>query len=74
MYTELVTKEARMSEAFREGFRLGFTRASMYGIPIAVAFVLGLALGSYSHPYEVCKRMYEIPEDISECVWIKENP
>ena len=35
---------------------------------------VGLALGSYSHPYEVCKRMYNTPEDISECVWIKENP
>jgi len=63
-----------MSKAFWEGFREGFVRASKYGIPVAVAFVLGLALGSYSHPYEVCKRMYETPEDISECVWIKENP
>ena len=62
-----------MSKAFREGFRLGFTRASMYGIPIAVAFVVGLYLGSASHPYEVCKKQYETPEDISECVWIKEN-
>jgi hypothetical protein len=35
---------------------------------------VGLALGSYSHPYEVCKRMYDTPEDVSECVWIKENP
>ena len=35
---------------------------------------VGLALGSYSHPYEVCKRMYSTPEDVSECVWIKENP
>ena len=25
------------------------------------------------HPYEVCKIMYDTPEDISECVWIKEN-
>ena len=63
-----------MSKAFWEGFVEGFTRASKYGIPIALALVAGLALGSYSHPYEVCKRMYETPEDISECVWIKENP
>ena len=35
---------------------------------------VGLALGTYSHPYEVCKRMYDTPEDISECIWIKENP
>jgi len=35
---------------------------------------VGLVLGSYSHPYEQCKRMYNTPEDISECVWIKENP
>jgi hypothetical protein len=63
-----------MSKAFWEGFRTGFTTAIKYGIPIVLVFVLGLALGSYSHPYEVCKRMYDTPEDISECVWIKENP
>ena len=63
-----------MSKAFWEGFRTGFTKGSMIGIPAAAAFVLGLALGSYSHPYEVCKRMYGTQEDISECVWIKENP
>jgi len=63
-----------MSKAFWEGFKDGFTRASKYDIPIASAFVLGLYLGSASHPYEVCKRMYNTPEDISECVWIKENP
>ena len=66
-----------MSKAFKafwEGFWEGFGRAGKYGIPIAVVFVIGLVLGSYSHPYEVCKHMYETPEDISECVWIKENP
>ena len=66
-----------MSKAFWEGFRTGFTRTIKYGIPIALialVFVLGLALGTYSHPYEVCKRMYDTPEDVSECVWIKENP
>jgi len=63
-----------MSKAFWEGFRNGFTRTSKYGIPLAVVFVLGLYLGSASHPYEVCKKQYDTPEDIAECVWIKENP
>ena len=63
-----------MSKAFWEGFKDGFTKASKYGIPIAAAFVLGLYLGSASHPYEVCKKQYDTPEDIAECVWIKENP
>lgn len=36
--------------------------------------IIGLVIGYESHPYEVCKRMYNTPEDISECVWIKENP
>jgi regulation of enolase protein 1 (concanavalin A-like superfamily) len=62
-----------MSKAFWEGFKYGFTTASKYGIPIAAAFILGLILGSYSHPYEQCARMYNSPEYISECVWIKEN-
>jgi hypothetical protein len=61
------------SKAFWEGFWTGFTNASKYGIPIAVAFVLGLTLGSWSHPYEQCKRKYEDPNDIMECVWILEN-
>lgn len=35
---------------------------------------VGLALGSYSHPYEVCKRKYpNIDEHILECVWLLEN-
>ena len=63
-----------MSKAFWEGFWDGFGRASKYGIVFALGVCVGLALGSYSHPYEVCKRMYDTPEDISECVWIKENP
>ena len=37
-------------------------------------FVLGGLLIAYTHPYEQCKRMYNTPEDIMECVWIKENP
>ena len=62
-----------MSKSFWEGFCEGFVLAGNYGIPIAFAFVAGLALGSYSHPYETCKRMYDTPKDVSECVWIKEN-
>ena len=63
-----------MSKAFWEGFRNGFLQASKYGIPIAAALIVGLNLGSWSHPYEQCRRMYNSQEDISECVWIKENP
>jgi hypothetical protein len=55
-----------MSKAFWEGVITGFTIA-------AVAFVLGSALGNWSHPYEQCKRKYEDPNDIMECVWILEN-
>ena len=63
-----------MSKAFWEGFRTGFTTTSKYGIPIALAFVLGLALGSYSHPYEVCTRKgFTNPEDIGECIWLLQN-
>lgn len=59
----------KMNKAFRDGFREGYMRWFWVGI----AFSLGIALGSYSHPYEQCKRMYATPEDISECMWIKEN-
>lgn len=62
-----------MSKAFWEGFREGFLKASKYGIPIAVALIVGLTLGSWSHPYEQCKRKYESFEDISECMWILEH-
>ncbi len=63
-----------MSKAFWEGFREGYSKASIVGVVLAIAFVAGLTMGSYSHPYEVCKRMYNTPEDVLECVWIKENP
>lgn len=59
-----------MSKAFWEGFRQGF----MMFFWVGIAFAIGIAVGSYAHPYEVCKRMYNTPEDVSECVWIKENP
>ena len=63
-----------MSKAFCDGFITGFRRASKYGIPLAAVFVLGLYLGSASHPWEICTELYSTPEDIAECVWIKENP
>lgn len=62
-----------MIKAFWEGFRNGFTQASKYGILAAIAFVAGLTLGSYSHPYEVCQRMYQNDEDRAECVWLLQN-
>lgn len=62
-----------MNKAFWDGFTDGFIRASKYGIPIAVALIAGLTLGSWSHPYEQCKRMYDSQEDLAECVWLLEN-
>ena len=41
---------------------------------LLVGLGVGMNVGYHSHPYEVCERMYDTPEDISECVWIKENP
>ena len=38
------------------------------------SFLAGMELADTLNPYEQCKRMYNTPEDISECVWIKENP
>lgn len=62
------------SKAFWEGFREGYVKASVFGIPIALAFVAGLALGSYSHPYEQCTRKgFTSPEDIGECIWLLDN-
>jgi hypothetical protein len=61
-----------MSKLFWEGFWQGFI--SWIGFAIAGSFVVGLILGSWSHPYEQCKRMYDTQEDVMECVWIKENP
>lgn len=42
-------------------------------IVITVAVLGGLIIGAYFHPYEQCSRMYEDPNDIVECIWIKEN-
>ena len=41
---------------------------------MAGSFLAGMELADTLNPYEQCKRMYETLEDISECVWIKENP
>jgi len=41
---------------------------------LLLVFCLGLALGSYSHPYEICQRKYDNIENyIMECVWLLEN-
>jgi hypothetical protein len=63
-----------MTKHFWEGFWQGFGKASVIGWIAAALFVIGLVLGSWSHPYEVCKKQYDTLEDITECVWIKENP
>ena len=41
---------------------------------VVMFLIGGLWIGYESHPYEQCARMYNSPEYISECVWIKENP
>lgn len=71
--TATAPRGVRMSKAFWEGFRQGYLKTGWYGIIIAAAFVIGLTLGSYSHPYEQCSRMYDTPNDVSECTWIKTN-
>ena len=62
-----------MTKAFWEGFREGYLKFFWPGIIVSSAFVLGVLLGNYGHPYEECKRKYEDPNDIMECVWILEN-
>lgn len=38
---------------------------------------LGIAIGAYAgyntHEYEICSEQYDVPEDILECVWIRQN-
>ena len=59
-----------MSKAFWEGFWTGWFK----GLKYSLVFLLGAGFGYYFlHPYEQCKRMYTTPEDISECIWLKEN-
>lgn len=62
-----------MSKTFWQGFREGYLKFFWPSIFISCAFVLGVLLGNYGHPYEECQRMYNTPEDISECVWLLEN-
>ena len=63
-----------MSKAFWEGFVNGFSRSSIIFGPVILAFIIGLTLGSWSHPYEICTRLHSTPEDIAECTWIRMNP
>jgi hypothetical protein len=60
-----------MSDSYSLAFWKGFK--SWTGFAIAGSFVVGLILGSYAHPYEQCKRMYDAQEDVAECVWLLEN-
>jgi len=59
-----------MIKTFWHHFKQGFKQFFWIGIALGI----GTSFGSWSHPYEQCKRMYDTPEDIAECVWIKENP
>lgn len=43
-------------------------------IPYGLIFLVGGVLAYILHPYEQCSRMYDTPQDVLECVWIKENP
>ena len=58
-----------MGKAFWCGFREGYFKFFWIGIALSVGFLLA----NYFHPYEQCKRMYNSPEDVMECVWILEN-
>jgi hypothetical protein len=62
-----------MTRSFWEGFRAGYLRNAWVGFAIAGAFVAGVYLGHYDHPYEECKNMNDVPEDIMECVYILEH-
>ena len=42
-------------------------------LSVVLFLIGGLWIGYESHPYESCKRMYDDPMDVSECVWLKEN-
>ena len=59
-----------MSKAFWSGFKEGYMKAFWIGVALAV----GIVIGNYAHPYEVCDRMYDTQEDISECAWLRMNP
>ena len=59
-----------MIKTFWHHFKQGFKGTFWIGLALGI----GISIGSLIHPYEQCKRMYDTPEDIAECVWIKENP
>ena len=59
-----------MSKSFWEGFFEGFYKTSAIINPFLIAVLIMLY---HMHPYEQCKRKYEVPNDIMECVWILEN-
>ena len=41
---------------------------------VGIAFALGIAVGSYAHPYEQCTRKgFTNPEHIGECIWLLTN-
>jgi hypothetical protein len=63
-----------MSKSFWDGFAYGFSESSIIFGPVILAFIIGLTLGSWSHPYEVCTKLHDTPEDIAECTWIRMNP
>jgi hypothetical protein len=65
------SKPSTRSKAFWKGFGDGFSKASGYGIAVAVGMVLMYLI--YEHPYDRCTVMYADIEDISECVWLLEN-
>lgn len=58
-----------MSKAFWEGFWYGWRKT----IPYALVFFLGGVFVYLIHPYELCDRKYDNPNDIMECVWILEH-
>lgn len=62
-----------MNSAFWQGFREGYRKSVLIGVPIIFALLAGWSFGMYFHPFEKCERMYTINEDIIECVWLLRN-
>ena len=71
VYTASITKKKNDKNSIKE-------RGGVNVIEANKISYLEVAKWMKAHEYEreeaKCKRMYETPEDISECVWIKENP
>lgn len=61
-----------MSKAFWQGFRDGL-QLSYKMLPIILALIVGWVFGQFFHPQDSYKRMYSTPENIVECVWVKDN-